>query len=315
MLSKYTIVFRATLAPCYLRRLLLLVALLVTTTLCNGQVISRAYPITTEKKLSTRVKLGLVKLKVAAHHSPNVFEYRYTSPDPNDLHYAYDVSIDGTGDLDISNIRSKNAENKTISFRLRDWFNSDEEKRQDLSALTLTFTDQIPIDLALTLAAGEHELDLSSLKISSLELKSGACQTTVQFKKPNREPMEKLKIATGASRFVLEGLGNANFKELHMHGGASDVTMDFSGETLSQNMKSQNAKAKISLGAGSLTVIVPQYDAVKLNYSENILSSVDLPKDFKKKGDVYVSGNYGSGLRTLEFDISTGMGSVKVEWK
>jgi hypothetical protein len=298
-----------------LQRVLLLTILLVSSALCHAQAISRAYPITTEKKISTRVKLGLVKLKVSAHHSPNVFEYRYTSPDPSDLHYAYDVSQDGIGDLDISNLRSKNAESKNISFRLRDWFSSDEEKRQDLSALTLTFTDQIPLDLVLTLAAGEHELDLSSLKLSSLELKSGACQTTVQFKKPNREPMEKLKIATGASRFVLEGLGNANFKELHMHGGASDVTMDFSGEVNAQSITSQNAKAKISLGAGSLTVIVPQHDAVKLNYSENILSSVDLPEDFKKKGDMYVSGNYGNGVRTLEFDISTGIGSVKVEWK
>lgn len=315
MRSKYTIAFGTISTHLFLRRSCLLAILLASTTLCNAQAISRAYPITTEKKISSRVKLGLVKLKLAAHHSPNVFEYRYTSPDPNDLHYAYEVSEDGAGDLDISNIRSKNAENKTISFRLRDWFNSEEEKRQDLSALTLTFTDQIPIDLVLTLAAGEHELDLSSLKLSSLELKSGACQTTVQFKKPNRESMEKLKIATGASRFILEGLGNANFKELHMHGGASDVTMDFSGEPTAQNIKPQNAKAKISLGAGSLTVLVPQHDAVKLNYSENIFSSVNLPDDFKKKGDVYVSGNYGRGLRTLEFDISAGMGSVKFEWK
>ncbi|MFN3637077.1 MAG: hypothetical protein ACK4XY_01280 [Chloroherpetonaceae bacterium] len=310
MLSKYTIASGATSSCIFFRQSLLLLILLVSAALCHAQAISRAYPITTEKKLSARVKLGLVNLKIAAHHSPNVFEYRYASSDPNDLHYTYNISEDGTGDLDISNIRSKNAENKTISLRLRDWFNSDEEKRQDLSALTLTFTDQLPIDLSITLAAGEHELDLSSLKLSSLELKSGACQTAVHFKKPNSEPMEKLKIATGASRFILKGLGNANFKEINMHGGASDVTMDFSGE-----MKLQNAKAKISLGAGSLTVIVPQDDAIKLNYSENILSSVDLPKDFKKKGDVYVSGNYGSGLRTLEFDISTGMGSVKVEWK
>jgi hypothetical protein len=315
MLSKYTIAFGATSCCIFSRQSLLLLILLVSAALCHAQAISRAYPITTEKKLSARVKLGLVNLKIAAHHSPNIFEYRYTASDPNDLHYTYDISEDGTGDLDISNIRSKNAENKTISFRLRDWFNSDEEKRQDLSELTLTFTDQIPIDLVLILAAGEHELDLSSLKLSSLELKSGACQTAVQFKKPNREPMEKLKIAAGASRLVLEGLGNANFKELHMHGGASDVTMDFSGDGTAQNIKAPSAKAKISLGAGSLTVIVPQDDAIKLNYSENIFSSFDLPKDFKKRGDVYVSGNYGSGLRTLEFDISTGMGSVKVEWK
>ncbi len=310
MRSKHTIASGATSSYIFSRHSLLLLILLVSAALCHAQAISRAYPITTEKKLSARVKLGLVNLKIAAHHSPNIFEYRYTASDPNDLHYTYDISEDGTGDLDISNIRSKNAENKTISLRLRDWFNSDEEKRQDISSLTLTFTDQLPIDLSITLAAGEHELDLSSLKLSSLELKSGACQTAVHFKKPNAEPMEKLKIATGASRFILKGLGNANFKEINMHGGASEVTMDFSGE-----MKMNNAKAKISLGAGSLTVIVPQDDAVKLNYSENIFSSVDLPKDFKKKGDVYVSGNYGSGLRTLEFDISTGMGSVKVEWK
>ncbi len=310
MLSKYTIAFGTISTHRFTQRLLLLAILLMPTTVCCAQAVSRAYPITTEKKILSRVKLGLVKLKLAAHQSPNVFEYRYTSPDPNDLHYTYDVSEDGTGDLDISNIRSKNAENKTISFRLRDWFNREEDKRQDLPTLNLTFTDQIPIDLVLTLAAGEHELDLSSLKLSSLELKSGACQTTVQFKKPNEKPIEKLKIATGASRFVLEGLGNANFKELHMHGGASDVTMDFSGDA-----KTRYAKAKISLGAGSLTVLVPQNDAVKVSYSENILSSVELPKDFKKKGDMYVSGNYGSGLRTLEFDISTGMGSVKVEWK
>ncbi len=316
MLSRYTVAFRAIFNRLAPQRLSVLLIVLALPTWGYAQTISRAYPITHEKRISSRLKLGLVKLKLAAHHSPNVFEYRYTSPDPSDLHYTYDILEDGTGDLDISNICSKNIENKTISLnktishRLRDWFSSDEEKREELPTLTITFTDQLPIDLALTLTAGEHELDLSSLKISSLELKSSACQTKVQFKKPNAEPMEKLKIATGASRFILEGLGNANFKELNVHGGASDVTMDFSGKATSKN-----AKAKISLGAGSLTVIVPQNDAVKLNYSENILSSIDLPKDFKKKGDVYVSGNYGSGLRTLEFDISTGMGSVKVEWK
>lgn len=280
------------------------------TAACLAQAISRAYPITTEKKISARVKLGLVKLKIAAHHSPNAFEYRYAAPDPSDLRYAYDVSENGVGDLDLSNIRSKNAENKNISFRLRDWFGSDDEKREELPTLTLTFTDQLPIDLALTLAAGENELDFSSLKLSSLELKSGASQTSMRFKKPNQEPIEKLKIAAGASRLVAEGLGNANFKELHIHGGASDVTLDFSGE-----LQSRNAKAKISLGAGSLTVIIPQTDAVKVNYCENIFSSIDLPKDFKKKGDAYFSGNYGQGLGILEFDISSGMGAVKLEWK
>ncbi len=310
MLSKKFITTDPITIEPFIRRAFVLILMLLSADLSYAQAISRAYPMTTEKKILSRVKLGLVNLKLAAHHSPNVFEYRYISSDPNDLHHTYSVSEDGIGDLDISNLHSQNAENKTISFRLREWFNSEEDKRQELSTLFLTFTDQIPIDLVLTLAAGEHELDLSSLKLSSLELKSGACQTTVHFKKPNCEPMEKLKIATGASRFVLKGLGNANFRELHMHGGASDVTLDFSGE-----LKSQYAKAKISLGAGSLTVIVPQHDAVKLNYSDNIFSAVELPKDFKKKGDVYVSGNYGSGLRTLEFDISTGMGSVKVEWK
>ncbi|MCS6989081.1 MAG: hypothetical protein NZM06_06135 [Chloroherpetonaceae bacterium] len=288
----------------------LCVVALASVSLCRGQAVSRAYPVTSEKKISARVKLGLVNLKIGAHQSLNAFEYRYAASDPTDLRYEYEISQDGVGELELSNLRSKNAENKNISFRLRDWFGADEDKREELPTLTLTFTDQLPIELFLTLAAGEHELDLSSLKLSSLELHSGACQTSVRFSKPNREAMERLKIATGASRFVVEGLGNANFKELNLHGGASDVTLDFSGE-----LKARNAKAKISLGAGSLTVIVPQNEAVKLNYADNIFSSIDLPKDFKKKGDMYFSGNYGQGLGILEFDISSGMGAVKVEWK
>jgi hypothetical protein len=276
-----------------------------------AQVISRAYPITVEKKVSARIKLGLVKLKIAAHQSPNIFEYRYASENPNDLHYAYDLSENGVGDLDISNLRSKNADGKTISFRLRDWFGStDDDKNDQLSTLTLTLTESLPIDLHLTLAAGEHEIDLSSLKLASLELKSGACQTDVQFKQPNNIEMERLKIATGASRFSARGLCNANFRELHVHGGASDVTLDFSGE-----LKLKKTKANISLGAGSLTLIVPKEDAVKLNYAENIFSTVNLPNDFKKKGDVYYSGNYAADGRILEFDISSGIGSVKLEWK
>lgn len=276
-----------------------------------AQVISRAYPVTTEKKVSARIKLGLVKLKVAAHQSANVFEYRYASETPNDLHYNYDLSENGLGDLDISNLRSKSADGKNISFRLRDWFGSDnDDKNDNLSSLTLTLTESLPIDLNLTLAAGEHEIDLSSLKLSSLELKSGACQTEVRFQKPNRIEMERLKIATGASRFVAKGLSNANFRELHVHGGASDVTLDFSGE-----LKLHKAKASISLGAGSLTVFIPKAESVKLNYTENIFSSVNLPNDFKKKGDVYYSGNYAESACALEFDISSGIGSVKVEWK
>jgi hypothetical protein len=270
------------------------------------QSITRTYPLTDEQKISAKLKLGALKLTLAGHDAKNVFEYQYTADSPNDLHYEYDLQ-NGKGELLISNQKPKNQNGERKFINLGGWFSGDDVEGP--ANLELSLSNRVPIDLALSVGAGEHDIDLSGMKISSLALSSGACRTSIAFKKPNSEAMQKLKISTGASSLDVDGLCNANFQEFSFSGGASEVTLSYDGEL------QRTCKSKISVGAGSVRLVFPRNAPVKIYYDDNIFSSLDIPSGFTKKGSTYTTTAYSEAGKTIDISISSGMGAVSVEWK
>jgi hypothetical protein len=82
----------------------------------------------------------------------------------------------------------------------------------------------------------------------------------------------------------VEGLGNANFEEMEFSGGASDVTLDFSGSEI------RSSKVNISIGAGSVRILLPRHAGVKIKYNDNFFSSLKLQTTSPKMASGFIVG-------------------------
>lgn len=294
--------------------LLLFVALFLFLKAAQSQVpVSyRAVPLTTEKSISVQLDLGALKLQLGAQKSRNAFEYEFHSTDTASLLTEYSVR-NGVGYLSVQHSQV-NEEPRRRRIRL-DWRSlfgggdEREEKEPRESFLKLSLPTDIPVQLDFSVGAGYNDLNMSGLKVSDLNLASGACATKLRFNEPNPISMKKLRLSAGASKLVVEGLGNANFEEMDFSGGASDVLLDFSGSEF------HSSKVNVSIGAGSLRIFLPKDAGVKIKYADNFFSSLKLPDDFTQDGEWFYSGNFSKAKNVLELNVSSGVGSVRVRWK
>ncbi len=268
-------------------------------------------PLTTEKSLSVQLDLGSLKLQLGSQSTRNAFECEFHSPDTARLILDYAVR-ENVGYLSLQHKAvSEEPRRRRIRLDWRSLFGSDEpaEDVPQSSRLKLFLPSDIPIRLDFSVGAGFNDLDMSGLKVSELNLTAGACATKLRFSIPNPIPMKKLHISAGASKLMVEGLGNANFEEMEFNGGASDVTLDFSGSGI------RSSKATISIGAGSVRILLPRHAGVKIKYNDNFFSSLKLPDDFTQDGDWFYSANFSQVKEVLEMHVSSGVGSVRMRWK
>ncbi len=270
-----------------------------------------AVPLTTEKSLSVQLELGTLKLQLGSQPTRHAFEYEFHSPDTASLILDYAVR-DNVGYLSLHHKEvSEEPRRRRIRLDWRSLFGGDEPEVDTLrrSRLKLLLPSEIPISFDFSIGAGYNDLDMSGLKVSDLSLTAGACATKLRFSVPNPIPMKKLRISAGASKLTVEGLGNANFEEMEFNGGASDVILDFSGREI------RSSKVNISIGAGSVRILLPKHAGVKIKYNDNFFSSLKLPDDFTQDGDWFYSGNFSQVKGVLEMHVSSGVGSVRMRWK
>jgi len=270
-----------------------------------------AVPLTTEKSLSVQLDLGTLKLQLGSQSTRHAFECEFHSPDTASLFLDYAIR-ENVGYLSLQHKEvSEEPRRRRIRLDWRSLFGGDEpeEDTPRRSRLKLLLPSDIPVRLDFSVGAGHNDLDMSGLKVSELSLTAGACATKLRFSVPNPIPMKKLHISAGASKLMVEGLGNANFEEMEFNGGASDVTLDFSGSEI------RSSKVNISIGAGSVRILLPKHAGVKIKYNDNFFSSLKLPDDFTQDGDWFYSGNFSQVKGVLEMHVSSGVGSVRMRWK
>ncbi|MDX2127956.1 MAG: hypothetical protein SFU91_02835 [Chloroherpetonaceae bacterium] len=264
-----------------------------------------------EKQLKATLNLGAMSLSIRAFNSENIFEFQYSSYDTSILQHDYENrhlsesnNENEIAHLKIAQISKSNEDVFSIGEFLRSGSNSEE-----IQDLRLSLNDALPINLDMTLGGASADLNLSGLKLKKLALKSGACKTKIYFQKPNSETLESFRVASGASKIVMSGLGNANIENFNYAGGASNAVIDFSGEIM------RDLTAKISVGAGSVTVYIPKNSNIIVRYEENFFSSVTLPDDFEPQDNFFTSTNRNTNAHTIDIQLSCGVGTVKVQWK
>jgi hypothetical protein len=163
-------------------------------------------------------------------------------------------------------------------------------------------------DLALDLSLGavDADVELGGLRISDLDLKTGASRATVRFSRPNGMRCRHAGFSAGAAEVSVYGLGNSRCDRIAFEGGIGKVLLDFSGAW------SSSAEVQVKMAVGELTLRLPRRVGIRLAM-DKFLSRFE-PAGLIRRADSFVSPNYDSAERRLDVDLTTAMGGVKVEW-
>jgi hypothetical protein len=163
-------------------------------------------------------------------------------------------------------------------------------------------------DLALDLSLGavDADLELGGLRISDLDLKTGASRATVRFSRPNPIRCGRASFSAGAAEVEILALGNSRCEEIEFEGGVGQVVLDFSGAS------SSSARVRVKMAVGAITLRLPKKAGIRITM-DKFLSSFE-PAGLVRRNDAFVSTNYERAERRLDLDLTTAMGGVEVEW-
>ena len=142
--------------------------------------------------------------------------------------------------------------------------------------------------------------------VRNADISTGASETRVEFDEPNRIQMDRLNIDVGAAQFTARGLGNANVREVQLHGGVAEMTLDFTGEWRG------DTHVDADFGLGTITLRVPRNVGVRV-HKETLLASFEAPR-MSRRDDQYYSDNWNEAQRHLTIDIEGAFGDITLEW-
>ena len=171
--------------------------------------------------------------------------------------------------------------------------------------LELEVDPDVPLELALAFGAVEAELELGGLRLTELRVETGASDTRIAFREPNRARLESCSFEAGAAAFRVEGLGHAGCRTLRFKGGVGDVTLDFGGRWTA------DTEAEIEAGVGAFALRVPESVGVRVE-RETFLSSFDA-RGLSRTDGAYVSENWDRARHRLTVRVKAVLGAVTIE--
>ncbi len=172
--------------------------------------------------------------------------------------------------------------------------------------MELGLTHEIPVDLTLELGAVKAEIDLGGLRLTGLDIETGASQTRLEVSEPNEEAMTEASFEVGAAEFTARRLGNLNAARIEVDAGVGDIELDFTGEW------QRDARVTVDMGLGALTLLFPRGLGVRLS-QDTFLTSLD-SEGLVKRGDAYYSLDYDEAEYQVTVDVDAAFGSIRVVW-
>ena len=144
----------------------------------------------------------------------------------------------------------------------------------------LSLTEEIPLDLNISLGVGESDLDLSDLQITDLDLSLGVGQTTVEL--PGGQYDAYVEGGVGQTQITLPDEGKI---ELNVEGGI-----------------------------GEMIIYIPDDTAVKI-YVDRGLASLSVPSGYTQNEDIYTTPNYDERDDYIELYLELGIGNIAIREK
>lgn len=174
------------------------------------------------------------------------------------------------------------------------------------SSLDLWLAGDVPMDLSLDFGAGTADLDLSGLRLRSLEVNTGASESEIRVGEVNPERMRSATVNVGAAELTFVGIGNLNAERIEIKAGLGSVTLGLDGEWPA------DAQISVGMGLGSLRIRIPAALGVEVR-RDNVLAAVDMD-GFVRSGSDYRSRNWETAARRVRLDISAALGSIDIDW-
>jgi hypothetical protein len=246
----------------------------------------RSVPLSGSEPVNVDIVFGAGRLELEAGVSDELlsgyFRYNVERWAPDITYEGNDLTIQQGGDEDVWGIPSGNIRNR--------W--------------ELEFSPELPLEVDVRAGAGEGELDLTDLKISSLDVDVGAGDFVLRFDEPNGVAMDHLTLDTGASRIEIVGVGNASPETMRLQGGVGDISLDLTGDW------ARSAEVTVRAGAGALTLHLPQDVGVEVE-TRGGLTNVEA-YGLRQMGGTYTNDAFGETESELRISVTTGLGNVRL---
>lgn len=148
--------------------------------------------------------------------------------------------------------------------------------------LTLQIGPRRPFTLTIAAGASESHFELGGLPIKRLEINHGAGAVEVMFSAPLPVPTALMKFGVGAGKTKVYKLGNVNFSELSVDGGAASCMLDFSGSILTAGA------VRLSTAMAAVEVRIPAGLAAEVT-SDTLLGQPHADTGFSRRGGGWLS--------------------------
>jgi hypothetical protein len=278
------------------------VFLFVSSPLRAQEQVLRTASLTSERQLQVNVEGGFGTLQLRRGPADAVYAIKSIGEEEKNQHVSVSYNVkDHIGVLHIE--LNTNADEDGLSDLIHLF------KGNNGGQWRLELTDQIPIDYRMEFGAGDADLDFSGLKISNLQLETGASSLSIRMKSPNPERVKLVIISAGLGSIHSESLGNLNFEKFRFEGGLGSYTLDLGGAMR------DGARISAEVGLGSLDILIPESIGVRASCDESWLSSARFPRFERIDNERYQTPNYSSASRRISMSLESGIGSVSVRWK
>jgi hypothetical protein len=203
-----------------------------------------------------------------------------------------DYRVDGgVGELDIT-------QGETGSWFPRFWgggFNN---------AWDIEFSDRMPLELRVTLGAGDANFEMGGTMLEELRVDTGAGSVDIDV--AGSEYLDEFRVTTGAGDLKLDASGGSVLRTFDIDAGAGSVRLDLTGDSWTEDIS-----GRINAGAGDVVISLPEDVAVEVSVDTGIgdVRAEGLLSD----GDVWVNEARGDGGPVIEIEIDQGVGAVRLE--
>lgn len=207
-------------------------------------------------------------------------------------------------------LEEESAEGFSHTLSTRFFGNSESDKD---SFWKMYLTDSKPYVLELNYGVGKANIDLSGLSIRKLKINTGSADVNVGYlTMENQIDMDTFYVKVDLGSVNVNQVNLARSKYVMADVGFGNMTMDFSGAPVVSNT------VKGSVGAGSLTIILPQEETpILVKIHDSWLCSVNLTKNFKKIGEsTFANEAYLKDPKnSLTFDLDVSLGNITFKEK
>lgn len=159
----------------------------------------------------------------------------------------------------------------------------------------------LPLNLTVATGATKGQWDLGGLSLKTLNWSQGAADTNLRFSQTNPVSLDNFTLDSGAAKFNLQGLGNANIRNANFTAGVGQLDLSFDGKL------SQDAEIKLKSGVAGMTIYSGS-NPVRLIKTDGGLSSIN-PGSWSQSGETYTSPEWAkaSGPKiTIRVELSVG---------